>query len=72
MIVDVDVSLIRGTQPLGWWYNTLNGLAIPVEVKPKTPRQSFCAPVDGEDAVLVLDAADAEFAPPGLCDARSA
>ncbi len=72
MIVDVDVSLIRGTQPLGWWYNTLNGLAIPVEVKPKTPRQSFCAPVDGEDAVLVLDAADAKFAPPGLCDARSA
>lgn len=64
----VRLEKITGAQARAWWFNPRNGEATEIGVFPTTGPQLFSPPEPGEalDWVLVLDAVDREFGPPGM------
>lgn len=71
MNVQVDMSAVRGQRWKGWWYNPMTGLSIQAAVDPSSLKQTFRSPENGADVVLVLDAEDTAFPPPGLSGLHS-
>ena len=61
----LDTSCLRGSRFHAWWYDPREGVALDLGQVPNTGQYRPAAPTTGPDWVLVLDAADAGYAPPG-------
>lgn len=63
--VGVDLERLSGHQWRAWWYDPRTGKAEPTGVHVTDAEAEFRSPADGPDWVLVIDAADRGFPPPG-------
>ena len=66
--VTVDLSKIKGSHAVGWWFNPREGVATKIDGSIITTRKaSFVPPTHGadQDWVLILDGEDSHFAVPG-------
>ena len=61
----VDLSKLSSSKVRAWWYDTRTGVGTLIGIIDRSPR-GFTTPPHGPDWVLVLDADDAGFPPPGL------
>lgn len=64
--IRVDLGRLHGTELLGWWFDPRTGFAHPLGTFPGGEEKTFTPPPYGPDWVLVVDAADAHYAPPGV------
>ena len=62
----VDLGKLNAQRLRAWWYDTRTGIGTPVEDALTRKAQQFRSPSFGPDWVLVVEDADAGFAPPGL------
>ena len=61
----VDLAKLRPGKLRAWWYDPRTGFAHPLGVIDGGVRREFQSPAYGPDWVLVLDSANANYAPPG-------
>ncbi len=63
----VRMSKISGSGVTGWWFDPRTGKATVIGNFPNTGEREFEPPTAGEatDWVLVLDATDRKYPPPG-------
>lgn len=62
----VDLSALRSAEVQAWWYDPRTGVGRLIGRLPGKSKREFRTPPYGPDWVLVIDAADANYAPPGL------
>jgi len=68
--VEVDLTLLSGTELRAWWYDPRTGKASKIRSLKRSASAAFEAPGEhkrGNDWVLVLDDADRAFIAPGSC-----
>ncbi len=61
----VDLGKLRAGKLRGWWYDPRTGFAHPLGLIDGGVKREFQSPSYGPDWVLVLDDANARYAPPG-------
>jgi Putative collagen-binding domain of a collagenase len=54
-----------------WWYDPRTGIGTLLGTMPGKSHREFCTPPYGPDWVLVIDAPEAGYEPPGLAPLRS-
>jgi len=64
--VTIDLSKLRGRRFQAWWYDPRSGVGSRIGMFESSAKAEFRTPPNGPDWVLVLDAEDAGYAPPGL------
>jgi hypothetical protein len=62
----IDLGRLKAARLRAWWYDTRTGIATPIETPLNNKPQEFRSPPYGPDWVLVVEDADAGYAPPGL------
>jgi len=62
----VDLAAIRSPQVRAWWYDPRTGVGTLLGTMPGKAQHEFRTPPYGPDWVLVFDASEAGYAPPGL------
>jgi hypothetical protein len=62
----VDLSRLKAKRLRGWWYDTRTGIGTPLDEPLTGKAQEFRSPPFGPDWVLVVEDAEAGYAPPGL------
>jgi len=62
----VELSAIRSAEVKAWWYDPRTGVGRLIGTMPGKSRHAFRSLPYGPDWVLVIDAVDANYAPPGL------
>ena len=62
----LDLSAMRGGRLKAWWYDPRTGVGTLIGTLESKGRRDFRSPAYGPDWVLVLDSAEAGYAPPGL------
>ena len=62
----IDFTNMKASRLRGWWYDPRTGIGTPIEMPVGSERHEFRSPPYGPDWVLVIENADAGYAPPGL------
>ncbi len=66
LTLTLDATRLRAARVRAWWYDPRTGVGSPAGVMAGGGQLSMKSPAYGPDWVLVLDDAQAPFAPPGL------
>jgi Protein of unknown function (DUF4038)/Putative collagen-binding domain of a collagenase len=64
--VQVALTRLPAKRIRAWWYDPRTGVGTLIGTLDSVPEKEFRSPSYGPDWILVLDDADANFAPPGL------
>jgi hypothetical protein len=62
----IALGKLRAKRLRAWWYDPRTGVGTLIGILDATPEHEFRSPPYGPDWVLVLEDADAGYAPPGL------
>jgi hypothetical protein len=62
----VDLGRLKAKELRAWWFDPRTGIGTLIDSKLSTSAQEFRSPSYGPDWVLVVEDANAGYAPPGL------
>jgi hypothetical protein len=67
----IDLASLKSKRLRGWWFDPRTGIGTGMEKPSEAARQELRSPPYGPDWVLVVEDANAGYAPPGLTPSGS-